>query len=177
MTHPSEKKPKYHENDSEVLPCRNSLVVPTRSDCTGSLGVLIQVGYEKCQLEEGGTIWGTRVPGIWTEAPSQGEDKLDVIHWVTTGHFMPAFLHASLQGSRWWDHSETRGARAHSSHLAPTAPTPRNQGRCGGTAYGSDPGNREGGEPSPGTTGDKRALPSEAISAKFSSITSRYKSL
>lgn len=53
VTHPSEKKPKYHENNSEVLSCRNSLVVPTSSDCTGSLGFLIQVGYEKRQLEEG----------------------------------------------------------------------------------------------------------------------------
>ena len=99
-----------------------------------------------------------------------------MIHWVTTGHFTPAFLHASLQGSRSWEHSETRSARAHSSHLAPMVPTPGNQGG-GGTAYGSDSGNREGGEPSPGTAGDKRALPSEASSAKFSSITSRYRSL
>lgn len=61
VTHPSEKKPKY-ENISEVLSCRNSLVVPKSSDCTGSLGFPIQVGYEKCQLEEGDTIWGTGVP-------------------------------------------------------------------------------------------------------------------
>lgn len=52
---------------------------------------------------------------------------------------MPAFSMQAFRAAGSGTTQRARGARAHSSHLAPTAPTSGT--RAGGTAYGSDPGN------------------------------------
>lgn len=120
---------------------------------------------------------GHKVAG--TEAPSQVEDKLDMIHWGTIRALNPRSIYVNLQGSRCWDCSGVRGG---SAHLASAVPTPGNWG--GRHAHGSDKGrarlplgNRDGQSPGQDTEAGGRALPSEAISAKVSSITSRYRSL
>lgn len=55
------------------------------------------------------------MPWVWTEALSQGEDKLHVIHSVSIRFLTPGSIHANLWGSRCWDYSGVRGAM-HTAH-------------------------------------------------------------